>query len=169
VGIDVAGALLVAAGDNPDRLHSEAAFAALCGVSPVEASSGKVVRHRLNRGGNREANNALWRIVMVRLSSDPTTRTYMQTRRIEGKTEREVMRCLKRYVAREVYRHLTRPHRVHTGAELHAKRTQLGISLETAARPLRSWATRLSRLEPGLDHNTRLAERYNTWLTEQAA
>jgi transposase len=169
VGVDVAGALLVAAGDNPDRLRSEAAFAALCGVSPVEASSGKIVRHRLNRGGNREANNALWRIVMVRLSCDPATRTYRQTRRAEGKTDREIMRCLKRYVAREVYRHLTRPHSVHTGAELRAQRTRLGISLETAARPLRSWATRLSRLERGLDHDTQLAERYHTWLTEQAA
>ena len=169
VGVDVAGALLVAAGDNPDRLRSEAAFAALCGVSPVEASSGKIVRHRLNRGGNREANHALWRIVMVRLSTDPTTRTYMQTRRTEGKTQREIMRCLKRYVAREVYRHLTHAHRVPTGAELRARRTQLGITLENAARPLQSWATRLSRLERGLDHNTQLAQRYETWLTEQAA
>ena len=106
---------------------------------------------------------------LVRLSCDPATRTYMQTRRAEGKTNREIMRCLKRYVAREVYRHITRPHRVHTGTELRAQRTQLGISLENAARPLRSWPTRLSRLERGLDHDTHLAERYHTWLTEQAA
>ena len=73
------------------------------GSSPVEASSGKVVRHRLNRGGNREANSALWRIVLVRLRSDPRTRAYLERRRAEGRSTREVMRCLKRYVAREVY------------------------------------------------------------------
>ncbi len=103
VGPDTAGALLVAAGDNPDRLHSEAAFAAVCGVSPVEASSGKVVRHRLNRGGNRAANSALWRIVLVRLKSDPKTREYFARRTAEGRSAREIMRCLKRYVAREMY------------------------------------------------------------------
>ena len=104
VGTDVAGALLVAIGDNPDRLHTEAAFAALCGVSPVDASSGRQRRHRLNRGGDRTANNALWRITMVRLSSDPRTKTYATRRRHEGRTTREIMRCLKRYIARETYR-----------------------------------------------------------------
>jgi transposase len=102
VGPDVAGALLVAAGDNPERLRSEAAFAALCGVSPLPASSGKTTRHRLNRGGDRIANNALWRIVMVRLSCDEPTQRYLQRRIAEGRTKREVIRCLKRYVAREV-------------------------------------------------------------------
>jgi transposase len=102
VGPDVAGALLVAAGDNPERLRSEAAFASLCGVSPVPASSGKTNRHRLNRGGDRIANNALWRIVMGRLSWDERTQRYMSRRIAEGKSKREVIRCLKRYVAREV-------------------------------------------------------------------
>jgi len=104
VGTDTAGALLVAAGDNPERLRSEAAFSALCGVSPMEASSGKTKRHRLNRGGNREANQALWRIVMVRISrKHQPTMDYMARRTAEGKTKREIIRCLKRYVAREVY------------------------------------------------------------------
>jgi transposase len=103
VGADSAGALLVAAGDNPDRLHSEAAFSMLCGSSPIQASSGKTTRHRLNRGGDRQANAALYRIVVVRLRHDPTTQDYMARRIKQGKSKREVIRCLKRYVAREVF------------------------------------------------------------------
>lgn len=103
VGPDVAGALLVAAGDNPERLRCEAAFAHLCGVSPVPASSGKTVRHRLNRSGNRQANAALHRVVVVRLRHEARTKDYLDRRTKEGKTKREIMRCLKRYVAREVY------------------------------------------------------------------
>ena len=106
VGTDVAGALLVAAGDNPERLSSEAAFARLCGVAPLPASSGKTNRHRLNRGGDRIANNALWRIVLVRMSGDPRTRNYVERRTKEGLSKKEIIRCLKRYVAREVYRRL---------------------------------------------------------------
>ena len=108
VGIDTAASLSVAAGDNPERLRSEAAWAHLCGVSPLEASSGKVTRHRLNRGGDRRANNALWHIVMTRLASDPDTQAYMERRLKEGRSKREVIRVLKRYVAREVYRALPR-------------------------------------------------------------
>jgi transposase len=108
VGIDTAAALLVAAGDNPDRLHSEAAWAHLCGVSPLEASSGKVTRHRLNRGGDRQANRALWHIVITRLASDPRTQRYMERRVKDGRSKSEVIRMLKRYVAREVYRFLPR-------------------------------------------------------------
>jgi transposase len=103
VGTDTAGALLVAAGDNPERLSDERSFAHYCGVSPIDASSGTVVRKRLNCGGNRFANEALWRIVMVRMVSDPATRLYMERRVKEGKSKREAMRCLKRYVARELY------------------------------------------------------------------
>jgi transposase len=103
VGADSAGALLVAAGDNPDRLHSEASFSMLCGSSPIQASSGKTTRHRLNRGGDRQANAALYRIVVVRLRHDPTTQDYMARRIKQGKSKREVIRCLKRYVAREVF------------------------------------------------------------------
>lgn len=102
VGADVAAILLVAAGDNPGRIRTEAAFAAMCGVNPIEASSGKIVRHRLNRSGNRQANHALWRIVMVRMTNDETTKKYIARRKAEGRTQREAIRCLKRYVAREV-------------------------------------------------------------------
>jgi transposase len=108
VGIDTAAALLAAAGDNPDRLRSEAAWAHLCGVSPLQASSGKVMRHRLNRGGDRQANSALWRIAITRLASDPRTQAYMERRVKDGRSKSEVIRMLKRYVAREVYRYLPR-------------------------------------------------------------
>ena len=107
VGIHTAAILLVAAGDNPHRLRNEAAFAHLCGVAPLPASSGKTNRHRLNPGGNRQANHALWRIVFTRMSSDERTRKYVARRRAEGRTTREIMRILKRYVAREIYPHLT--------------------------------------------------------------
>ncbi|MCW2573607.1 MAG: Transposase [Frankiales bacterium] len=103
LGTDTAGAILVAAGDNPDRLRTEASFARLCGVSPLDASSGKQQRHRLNRSGDRQANAALWRIVLVRLASDPATRAYLERRVKDGHTKKEAIRCLKRYVAREVF------------------------------------------------------------------
>ena len=108
VGIDTAAALLVTAGDNPDRVRSEAAWAHLCGVSPLQASSGKVTRHRLNRGGDRQANRALWHIVITRLASDPRTQAYMERRVKDGCSKKEAIRMLKRYVAREVYRYLPR-------------------------------------------------------------
>jgi len=108
VGVDTAATLLVAAGDNPSRLRGEAAWAHLCGVAPLEASSGKVTRHRLNRGGDRQANSALWGIVITRLRSDPRTQTYMERRLKEGRSKPEIIGVLKRYVAREVYRHLPR-------------------------------------------------------------
>ena len=103
IGPDSAGALLVAAGDNPDRLRSEAAFSMLCGASPLEASSGKTRRHRLNRGGDRQANAALYRIVVVRLRWHQPTKDYLARRLKEGKSKAEIIRCLKRYVAREVF------------------------------------------------------------------
>ena len=109
VGPDTAASLLIAAGDNPERLHSEAAWAHLCGVSPVPAGSGKTSgRLRHHQGGNRQANSALWRIVMVRIAHDPETTHYFERRLKEGRTKRDVIRILKRYVAREVYRHLPR-------------------------------------------------------------
>ena len=110
VGTETASALLAAAGDNPDRLRSEATFARLCGASPLDASSAEHERHRLNRGGDRRANSALWRIVVTRLACDPKTRDYIDRRTKEGKTEKEAFRCLERFVAREVYDHLPREH-----------------------------------------------------------
>ena len=112
IGPDTAAALLVAAGSNPDRLHSEAAFASLCGVNPIPASSGKTNRHRLNRGGDRQANAALYRIVVVRLRHDLRTRAYLRRRTAEGMSKIEVIRCLKRYVAREVYSIIRKPAQV---------------------------------------------------------
>jgi transposase len=104
IGTDHAATLLIVAGDNPQRLRSEASFASLCGVSPIEASSGKVVRHRLNHGGNREANRALYMTCLARMRRDRRTQEYFARRTAEGKSKREIIRCLKRYVAREVYR-----------------------------------------------------------------
>ena len=109
VGPDTAAALVMAAGDNPERLHSEAAWAHLCGVSPVPKGSGKTSgRVKAHDGGDRQANSALWRIVMVRIAHDPETQLYFERRVKEGKTTHEVIRILKRYVAREVYRYLPR-------------------------------------------------------------
>ena len=90
-------------------MRSEASFAALCGASPVQASSGQTIRHRLNRGGYRQANNALWRIATTRMRYDQTTIAYTQKRRAEGKTRKEIIRCLKRHIAREIYHLLTNP------------------------------------------------------------
>ena len=103
VGPQIAATLIAVAGDNPERLHSEAALAALCGVSPLQASSGKTIRHRLNRGGDRSANNALWTIALVRMRSEPRTRAYVERRTAEGLSNKEIHRCLKRYIVRELY------------------------------------------------------------------
>ena len=109
VGFDTAAKLLVAAGDNPERIRTEAAWAHLCGVAPIPASSGKTTRHRLNRGGNRQANSALFHIVITRMRHDQATRRYVARRLGEGKTMGEIARILKRYAAREVFKHLPRP------------------------------------------------------------
>ncbi len=103
IGHESAAQLLLTAGDNSERVHSEASFAALCGVSPVPASSGKVTRHRLNRGGDRAANSALHIIAIGRLRTDPRTKAYVQKRITEGHSKLEAIRCLKRYIAREVF------------------------------------------------------------------
>ena len=103
IGYDSAAALLIAIGDNPERMKNQASFAALCGVSPVEFSSGKTTKRRLNRGGNRQANAALYRIALTRLRWDPTTQEYLKTRTEKGKSKRDAIRCLKRYVAREIF------------------------------------------------------------------
>jgi transposase len=142
VGTDVASILLVAAGDNPERLRSEASFAALCGVSPVEASSGKTVRHRLNRAGNRQANHALWRMATVRLSCDPATK------------------------AREVYLLLTDPPRVPRGAVLRVARTARGLTLAEVVEALGTSNSYVSRIERGLIHDSEYAALYERWLSD---
>jgi transposase len=103
VGSEVAGQVLISIGDNADRLKSEAAFAHLCGAAPIPASSGRTHRHRLNRGGDRSANNALYVVVLGRMRHDPRTRAYVARRTHEGLAKPEIIRCLKRYVAREIY------------------------------------------------------------------
>jgi transposase len=108
VGPDTASGPLLAAGDNPDRLRSERSWSALLAANPIEASSGKVKRHRLNRGGDRQGNSALWRIVIVRMNSDPRTKDYVERRTKEGLSKTEIVRCIKRYVARETFALLPR-------------------------------------------------------------
>ena len=103
VGYETAAQLLITAGDNPQRLCGERSFAALCGSSPVKASSGKTKRHRLNRGGDRAANSALWAIVRTRMATHPPTIAYVKRRTGDGLSKQEIMRCLKRYVARELF------------------------------------------------------------------
>jgi transposase len=169
VGPEVAATLLVTAGDNPHRMDSEAAFAALCGASPVEASSGKTTRHRLNSAGDRQANNALWRIVLVRMSSDARTKAYVARRTLEGKSKKEIIRCLKRHVAREMFRLLTNPTSVPVGSDLRAARLDAGITLAVAAGALGTWPIRISEIERGLAHNAELARRYQLWLRPQQA
>src|SRR5204862_4300947 len=105
-GAAPAAMLLLAAGDQPARLRSEAAWAHLCAVSPIPASSGKVTRRRFNPGGDRQANHALWPIVITRMSAHPPTRAYVARRTAEGLSKKEIIRCLKRYIAREDYPHL---------------------------------------------------------------
>ena len=153
VGAATAATLLIAAGDNPHRMRSEASFASLCGTNPVEASSGPQVRHRLNRGGNRQANNALWRIAMVRLRVDQRTIDYAARRSTEGNTRREILRCIKRHITREIYRLLTDPPEVPQRANLRQHRLQAGITLTAAAHALDVAPARISTLETGRSHN----------------
>jgi transposase len=108
IGHTCAAQLLLTAGDNPERLRSEASFAALCGVSPIPASSGKTIRHRLNRGGDRAANSALHIIAIVRLRTDPKTKAYVARRIAEGHSKLDAIRALKRYIAREVFHIISR-------------------------------------------------------------
>ena len=164
VGPDTASVLLVAAGDNPDRMKSERSFAALCGASPVQASSGQIVRHRLNQGGNRQANSALWRIATTRMRTDAATQDYVKRRRAEGKKKREIIRCLKRHIAREIYRIITNPPPTPNCARLRSRRQQASITVTQAAQALGTHTARISELELGRNHNHHLATRYQRWL-----
>ena len=168
VGPHSAGQLLATVGANPDRFTSEAQFAKLCGVCPIPASSGKTSRHRLNRGGDRRANNALHQIVLVRIRYDQRTKTYLERRKREGLSHKETVRCLKRYVAREIYQAIVNPPpRLPTGQELRDLRTSKNISLTQTAIALGRTPNDISRLERGLNHNTQLAKQQHDWLTQQ--
>jgi transposase len=165
VGPTVAAQLLTAAGDNPQRLRSEAAFAKLAGACPVTASSGKTNRHRLNRSGDRDANNALYRIAIVRMRYHQPTRDYVRRRTTEGKTKPEIIRCLKRYIAREVFTAIVHPPSdIPTGHDLRQTRLQARLPLVAVASAHRIAPIELSRLERGLHHNTDLARRIHAWL-----
>jgi transposase len=110
VGVELAGQFLMTAGDNPGRIRNEAAFARLCGVAPQPVSSGRTTgRHRLSRSGDRAANSALYIVTIVRMRHHAPTRAYLERRTAEGRTKREIIRCLKRYIAREIYAALPRP------------------------------------------------------------
>lgn len=168
VGPHSAAQLLATVGANPDRFATEAQFAKLCGVCPIPASSGKTSRHRLNRGGDRRANRALHAIVLVRLRYDPRTRAYLQKRTSEGRTHKEIVRCLKRFVAREIFHTLTNPQpHIPTGPELRQLRTTKNLTLTTTAAALGRTPNDISRLERGLAHNTKLARQQHQWLTQQ--
>jgi transposase len=165
VGPDTAAQLLVTVGDNPQRLRGEASFAALCGAAPVPASSGRTSRHRLSRGGDRAANSALHRIALVRLSKHPRTRAYAAQQIKAGRSKREILRLLKRAIAREVYRLLTRDVCIPDFADLRAARQSRNITLTAAARHLQVWPGTLSRLERGQSRDTALAHVYREWLS----
>jgi hypothetical protein len=147
----------------------EAAFAKLCAACPIPASSGKTQRHRLNRGGDRRANNALYTIVLVRMRYHPPTQAYVARRTAEGKTRAEIMRCLKRFVAREIYNIITNPPAIPTGHDLRRRRLQNDVTLTALANALNVAPIRLSHVERGLDYNNDIARRADTWLTQHAA
>lgn len=167
VGPTVASQLLVTIGDNPERLTSEAQFAALTGVAPIPASSGKTTRHRLSRGGDRNANAAIHRIALVRMATDQRTKDYVAKRTSEGKSKREIMRCLKRYIAREIYRVLRNPRTVPVTADLRSRRLELRITQTAVAQHFRVWPTAIARIERGISREHDLTNRYRSWLDEQ--
>jgi transposase len=165
VGPDTAAQLLITAGGNPERLGSEASFAALCGAAPVQASSGKTKRHRLSRGGDRGGNSALHRIALVRMSSDPRTREYVAGHVEKNKSKAAILRMLKRAIAREMLRLLTNQIPIDDYNDLRPARQSKNITLTAVAKSFDVWPTIISRLERGLYRNDAMADRYRQWLT----
>jgi transposase len=164
VGSDTAAQLLITAGANPHRLHSEAAFAALCGAAPVPASSGKTNRHRLCRGGDRAANNALFRIALVRMSHHQPTKSYVQRQSALGHTRMEILRKLKRAIAREIFKLLTQQIPVPEYTDLRPARQAKNITVTAAANHFGIWPTVISRIERGLQRDDAFADTYRNWL-----
>lgn len=152
---------------QPDRLRSEAAFAVLCGVAPLPASSGKTTRHRLNRGGDRTANFALHKIAIARLATDPDTQAHAARRTAEGKTNKDILRCLKRAIAREVFHLLMNPRQVKNSNDLRPARKQLGLALTDVANALDCAISKIWLLERGTIRNVRFLHQYRDWLTTQ--
>lgn len=164
VGPNSAAQLLITAGGNSERLRSEAAFAALCGTAPVPASSGKTTRHRLSRGGDRAANSALHTIALVRMSSDPRTRAYVTAQRDKNRPDAEILRMLKRAIAREVFKSLTRGLTAPDLADLRSARQAKNITLTAAAQAMDTYVTKIVRTELGTYPDYDLAHRYRAWL-----
>lgn len=165
VGNTTAAQLLITAGGNPDRLRSEASFAALCGTAPVPASSGKTTRHRLSRGGDRRANNALHTIALVRMRNHPPTKTFVARQRAKGRSTPEILRMLKRAIAREMFKQLTRPHE-HLGVhDLRLVRQAKNITIDAAARALGIAPMTISYTERGKFLTPEVVNRYREWLT----
>jgi len=165
VGPAVGAQLLITAGDNPQRLRSSASFAALCGTAPIPVCSGKTSRHRLSRGGDRQANAALHHIVKVRMSHDPRTRAYRDARLAKGWTKKAVFRALKRAVAREVFHALAGHTTAPDYSDLRPARRAKNLTLTQAAEHLGVWPARIGELELGRRPNQELAARYRAWLT----
>jgi transposase len=165
VGANTAAQLLITAGGNPERLRTEASFAALCGAAPVPASSGKTTRHRLSRGGDRAANCALHTIALVRMSSHPTTRAYVRAQHDKGRSDTEILRQLKRAIAREVFKSLTRALAAPELQDLRPTRQAKNITLTAAAAAMNTYITKIVRTELGTYPDYELAQRYRDWLT----
>lgn len=165
VGPDTAAQLLITAGANPARLRTEASFAALCGAAPVPASSGKTNRHRLSRGGDRSANAALYRIALMRMARCRRTREYVARQTAAGRTKKEIIRLLKRAIAREVFRLLTTPVQVPEIADLRPTRQTKNITLTAAANHFGVWPAVISNIERGLRRDDAFADAYRQWLT----
>ncbi|MFD7593873.1 IS110 family transposase, partial [Kitasatospora sp. NPDC059812] len=165
VGPDTAAQLLITAGGNPDRLRGEASFAALCGAAPVPASSGRTNRHRLSRGGDRAANAALYRIALCRMSSDRRTRDHVARQSEAGRTKKEIIRLLKRAIAREIFRCLTTTVTAPETADLRPARQAKNITLTAVANHFGVWPATISTLERGTRRNDDLANAYREWLT----
>jgi len=164
VGPDTAAQLIITAGTNPHRLRNQAAFAMLCGAAPVPASSGKTTRHRLSRGGDRAANNALHRIALVRMSSDARTRAYVTRQLANSRSKKDILRLLKRAIAREMFRLLTQQCDIDDYRDLRPTRQNKNITVTAAAQHFGVWPTVISRLERGLQRNDTLATHYRQWL-----
>jgi transposase len=164
VGPVIGAQLLITTGDNPQRLRSSASFAALCGTAPIPVSSGRIDRHRLSRGGDRQANAALHHIIKVRMSYDPSTRAYRDTHLAKGWTIKAVFRALKRALVREIYRALTGHCAVPDYSDLRPTRRAKNLTLTAAAEHLGVWPARIGELELGRRPNDELAHRYRQWL-----
>jgi transposase len=167
IGTISAAQLLIVAGDNPERIKSEAAFAMMCGAAPIPASSGQTTRHRLNRGGNRKANAALYHVAIVRLHADERTRAYAARRREQGKTTKEIVRCLKRAIAREVYHLITNPPQPINTTELRPLRETADLALAQAAGALKCSISTLSCIERGHSSNRQTIAAYRDDLTSR--